>query len=710
MNCREPGCAGVVENGYCNECGMAPSAHVPSAPSLRVGSSATGGGRRTTDRTTKMSRPRLGAGLVEIPVVPEHDPTASIRTDPHIPEERRFCSNPACGAPVGRARDGQPGRTEGFCARCRWEFSFRPRLVAGELVGGQYAVAGCIAHGGLGWIYLAQDRNVADKWVVLKGLLNSADPDALAAAIAEARFLAEIDHNNIVRIINVVQHGRDGYIVMEYVPGTSLREMLDRCRPDPLPVEQALAYMLEILPAFAYLHDIGLLYCDFKPDNVMQTGHSVKLIDLGGAYRIAEPTATIYGTRGYQAPEIAERGPTVASDLYTVGRTLAVLCSAMPSFQHQHEFTLPSADDEPIFRRHDALYRFLQRTTAADPDDRFQSADEMAAQLLGVLREVVATETGKTIAASSDLFTPELRPATQGPDWRALPTLLVSGDDPSAGFLASLPAGIMGNVDDAIALLAGAPEHSVEVSLRQARLLLDAERGVEAAAALALVADDDPWEWRVAWYRGLLRLQEGAPDRAVAEFDAVYRTVPGELAPKLALAYACELADETDTAEHWYDVVSRTDPSYTLAAFGLARCRLQGGDLPGALEAFDRVEVTSNAYLPAQLAKADAMLDHDVAPHTRDHVAASADVIDGLAAGEARAALTVRLFELMLDIVDQLGDDDTAEPVLGHRFTETDTRFGLESAYRRLARFAPTASERIVMIDRANDARPKTFT
>ena len=103
-----------------------------------------------------------------------------------VPEDRRTC--PSCGSPVGRSRDGRPGRTEGFCPSCRAPYSFTPKLHEGDVVGGQYVVAGAIAHGGLGWIYAARDRNVSDRWVVLKGLLNSGDPDALAAAIAERRF------------------------------------------------------------------------------------------------------------------------------------------------------------------------------------------------------------------------------------------------------------------------------------------------------------------------------------------------------------------------------------------------------------------------------------------------------------------------------------------------------------------------------------------
>ncbi len=113
---------------------------------------------------------------------------------------------------------------------------------------------GAIAHGGLGWIYAARDRNVSDRWVVLKGLLNSGDPDAQAAAIAERRFLAQVEHPLIVEIYNFVTHEGAGYIVMEYVGGTSLKQLLkERMRAaggtyNPLPVDQAIAFIIEILP------------------------------------------------------------------------------------------------------------------------------------------------------------------------------------------------------------------------------------------------------------------------------------------------------------------------------------------------------------------------------------------------------------------------------------------------------------------------------
>ncbi len=131
---------------------------------------------------------------------------------------------------MGRGRDGSPGRAEGFCRNCGTPFSFIPKLAAGDLVAGQYEVAGCLAHGGLGWIYLARDRNVSDRWVVLKGLLDSNDQDAMVAALAERRFLAEVEHPNIVKIFNFVEHHGSGYIVMEYVGGASLKDVLSSRR------------------------------------------------------------------------------------------------------------------------------------------------------------------------------------------------------------------------------------------------------------------------------------------------------------------------------------------------------------------------------------------------------------------------------------------------------------------------------------------------
>ncbi|MFJ9340785.1 tetratricopeptide repeat protein [Streptomyces sp. NPDC101733] len=389
--------------------------------------------RSSGNSTGSSGRGRLGAGLVNVPEVPRPDPSAAVLENPEVPERKRFCSRSDCGAPVGRARGERPGRTEGFCTKCGHPYSFVPKLRAGDVVHGQYEVAGCLAHGGLGWVYLAVDRAVSDRWVVLKGLLDTGDQDAMEAAISERRFLAEIEHSNIVRIYNFVEHldqrtgSLDGYIVMEYVGGKSLKEIAnDRRRPDgrrdPLPVEQACAYGIEALEALGHLHSRNLLYCDFKVDNAIQQQDQLKLIDMGAVRRMDDEESAIYGTVGYQAPEVAEVGPSVASDLYTVARTLAVLTFDFQGYTNVFVDSLPDPEHIEVFHRYESFYRLLVRATDPDPGRRFASAQEMADQLTGVLREVVALQTGRPRPQLSTLFGPE----TTVPDTR------LYADDPGS--------------------------------------------------------------------------------------------------------------------------------------------------------------------------------------------------------------------------------------------------------------------------------------
>ncbi len=245
---------------------------------------------------------QLGGGLVEIPRVRDIDPLEALMTNPVVPESKRFCWN--CGKPVGRS--GAPsgkGSSEGWCPACGSPYSFLPQLNPGDIVAGQYEVKGCIAHGGLGWVYLAVDHNVNDRPVVLKGLVHSGDAEAQAIAMAERQFLAEVVHPQIVQIFNFVEHTDRhgdpvGYIVMEYIGGQSLRRGLKDGKSEKLPVAEAIAYLLEILPALSYLHSIGLVYNDLKPENIMLTEEQLKLIDLGAVSRI-NSFGYLYGTPGF---------------------------------------------------------------------------------------------------------------------------------------------------------------------------------------------------------------------------------------------------------------------------------------------------------------------------------------------------------------------------------------------------------------------------
>ena len=237
---------------------------------------------------------------------------------------------------------------------------------------------------------------------------------------------------------------------------------------------------------------------------------------------------------GYQAPEISRLGPSVSSDLYTVGRTLALLCIDFKGYQGTFQSTLPPPDSVPLFAECDSLYRVLLKATAPEPDDRFQSADEMADQLLGVLREVVARRDGHARARDrARCSRGDLRGRLDGPDWRLLPALQVDTDDPAAGYLATLAATRPCRARRAPAR--GARPHRRGRPAADPCALIEAGDLAAADALIEQIEENDPWEWRAEWYRGLVELARDRPRAAEPFFRSVYRAVPGELAPKLAL-------------------------------------------------------------------------------------------------------------------------------------------------------------------------------
>ncbi len=213
------------------------------------------------------------------------------------------------------------------------------------------------------------------------------------------------------------------------------------------------------------------------------------------------------------------------------------------------------------------------------------------------------------------------------------------------------------------------------------------------------------------WYRGVAELARGRPDRATTCFTVVYRAVAGELAPKLALGVAAECADDHAAARGWYEIVSRTDPSYTTATFGLARCCLAGDDRAGALAAYGRVPETSSAYTDAQVAAFGVLVgDDDDRPELADLAAADGMLRDLDVGAEQRSRMTMRLLEAALHSMPDGGQPTPAMKLAGRGLDERDLRSGLEQTYRDLARLAPGPGERFELVDAANDVRPRTWT
>jgi serine/threonine-protein kinase PknG len=772
QHCGRPRCDGTIEDGYCDTCGMAAqSGSSASARSGRSGaagsghadghghaggggstaSGRTGSARGTSSSRTSSGRTRgsavsartgsgtgrtgstrgsrstgrggLGLGLVEIPQVQYRDPAEAVLANPQVPEHKRFCSQ--CATAVGRGRDGRPGRINGFCAKCGGPYDFTPKLAEGELVAGQYEVLGCIAHGGLGWIYLARDNNVSGRWVALKGLLDAGDADAMAAAVAERQFLAEVEHPNIVKIYNFVRHATDRsvdeYIVMEYVGGKSLKQIaLDHKNEHggaPLPLEQVLAYAIEVLPAFGYLHSIGLIYCDLKPDNIIQSEEQLKLIDMGAVLAFGDEDSAVYGTVGYQAPEIAQHGPSIESDLFTVGRMMAVLAFDFKGATSTFATTLPDRESIPVFARFESFYRAVRRATHERRERRFSSSAEMAEQLTGVLREVLALTDGTPRPAPSTLFTGErasigtdLRPPSAATFAAGLPIPQVDPTDSNAGFLATLG----GPANQVVNALSSLSVMSDEARYRLVRATLESGDFDTAATWLDLLEQHDAFDWRVDWYRGLLALAQNRPIEARSYFEACYNELPGELAPKLAIAAAADLVGDRAVAMRYYSLVWAVDRGYASTAFALARLKIADHDHAGAVEVLGQVPEISIHRTAAEI---DAIRTRLAAPGFNDwadarQLAELAARVEALGLdGEARESLVGLV---LLGALGWLGSAragvvSSGAQLFGAPLTERSLRLALERSYRARARMAAGRGERIELVDRANSVRPRTL-
>jgi serine/threonine-protein kinase PknG len=698
----------VDGTGYCDRCGLVPLA----APTVQVSrTSVISRAGPVSESTTRLGTTQAAA----LPVLADPAPDSLVWHDPVVPPHARFCGRESCRQPVGR--DGQ---VTGFCTSCGARYSFAPGLRPGDRLGfDRYEVVGPIGHGGVGWVYLAKDTDLEHRLVVLKGLINAESAVSVQAAVDERRFLIELEHPNIVRALDFVtaidpRTGRPaGYTVMEYAGGASLRQIIQQASRGEydLPIEDVIAYGLEILKALGYLHGRGLLYCDLKPENVMHGGDRARLIDLGAVCKQNEPTAGRWGTQDYSVP-VAERkyrGVTWDSDLYTVGRTLLALFGA--------------SQDNPVWQRESpigtgvaAFQKVLARATDARWHHRFRSAAEMAEQLTGVRREIRALRGDTLNPRPSTLFAPGvelfdrglgtvpplsvwtsapaddegLRPDELATDCPApadvavgLPDSRTEPDDPAATELAAVSAT---NADRLIAELAELPR-TVEVRLWRCRAHLALPDYAEATEDLAEAEEieHEAWAkqqpadatgeqaaflarygirvpgWRLTWHRALLALADPVGHGGVAAAEEHFRQVrdmlPGELAPVLALGFCAEHRGDLTTARSHYDVVCGVDRNQASAAFGLARIHIAHGDRLGAVAALDRVPRLSRHYDAARIAAVRVLVGVLRSGSRPDaaHLADAANRLerlhldDGEPTGSARDRLTTALFQAALD-------------------------------------------------------------
>jgi serine/threonine-protein kinase PknG len=300
-----------------------------------------------------------------------------------------------------------------------------------------------------------------------------------------------------------------------------------------------------------------------------------------------------------------------------------------------------------------------------------------------------------------------------------LPMPHVDRADPAAGYLATFaglgPSHRAGALSRAVSGDGSVPVEvatSTEARLALARARLDVGDVDGAEVTLADLAADDPSDWRLTWTDGLRLLATGDAAVASAAFSAIYDELPGELAPKLALAFAAEARDDYTLARHYFRLVWTVDRSYISAAFGLARTCLAAGDRPGAVAALAAVPETSSHHAAAQITAVRILVSPGL---TADDLRRADGHLDRLALDEARRQqLTVEILRAALDWAgsgQQLREAASGDGlILGCEPDERALRIGLESGYRALARLTPDRSRRIELVDMANAIRPLTWT
>jgi serine/threonine-protein kinase len=280
--------------------------------------------------------------------------------------------------------------------------------VIGRLIDGRYQVRSRIARGGMATVYLATDlrleRRVAVK--VMHGHLAD-DSQFKQRFIQEARSAARLAHPNVVNVFDQGQDDDSAYLVMEYLPGITLRDLLREY--GSLTAQQTIDIAEAVLAGLAAAHKAGIVHRDLKPENVLLADDGrIKIGDFGLARAASANTATgaaLLGTIAYLSPELVTRGVAdTRSDIYAVGiMTYEMLTGEQPftgeqpmqiAYQHANESVpAPSSRNPKVPRPLDELVLWA---TERDPERRPRDAREMLEQLKAVAGEI---DGGPTVTA-----------------------------------------------------------------------------------------------------------------------------------------------------------------------------------------------------------------------------------------------------------------------------------------------------------------------
>jgi tRNA A-37 threonylcarbamoyl transferase component Bud32 len=286
----------------------------------------------------------------------------------------------------------------------------------GTVLSGRYKLEAKLGSGGMSTVYLARDTTL-DRPVAVKVMHRemSEQADQLERFRQEARAVAKLSHPNVVAVIDAGEDGGHPYIVFEYVEGETLKQRINRV--GALDAQEALAYAIEVARGLTVAHARNMVHRDIKPQNVLIDSEGrAKLTDFGISRQLEQDgmtaTGRVLGTTDYVAPEQAMGHPVdQRSDVYSLGVVLYEMLTGQVPFsadsqvgvamKHVNEDLPDVQQQRPDLSAAAAIT--VERATAKDPDDRYQTVGELIDDLSTAL-EVEAARAGSTTGEATSLL------------------------------------------------------------------------------------------------------------------------------------------------------------------------------------------------------------------------------------------------------------------------------------------------------------------
>jgi len=286
----------------------------------------------------------------------------------------------------------------------------------GTVLSGRYKLEAKLGSGGMSTVYLARDTTL-DRQVAVKVMHRemSEQADQLQRFRQEARAVAKLSHPNVVAVIDAGEDGGHPYIVFEYVEGETLKQRINRI--GALDAQEALAYAIEIARGLTVAHARNMVHRDIKPQNVLIDAEGrAKLTDFGISRQLEQDgmtaTGRVLGTTDYVAPEQAMGHPVdQRSDIYSLGVVLYEMLTGQVPFsadsqvgvamKHVNEELPDVQQRRPELSAAAAMT--VERATAKDPADRYQSVGELIDDLSTAL-EVEAARAGSTTGEATSVL------------------------------------------------------------------------------------------------------------------------------------------------------------------------------------------------------------------------------------------------------------------------------------------------------------------